>query len=102
MTLKRGCGCPLLILVAVDLLFVISCVIGLVTGPSTKPATSSTFGLVLTLFIMLGNMVTCAVLGFAAFRRQPLGQSMPETSAPEDPFQEGEDARGGQDEEDGG
>jgi hypothetical protein len=99
MKLRPGCGCPLFIVAIIDLVFVVSCIIGIVSGPSSTPATSTTLGLSMTLFIMLANMIACILLAMAAFRQRRLEQSVSETSALEDSPQEGEDAGSGEDEE---
>jgi hypothetical protein len=100
MKLRPGCGCPLFVVAIVDLVFVVSCIVGIVSGPSSTPASSTTLGLSITLFVMLANMIACILLAMAAFRQRRLEQSVSETPALEDSLEEGEDAGSGQEQED--
>lgn len=99
MKLRPGCGCPLLIVSIVDLVFVVSCIIGIVRGPSSTPGTSTTLGLSVALLVMLANMIACILLAMTAFRRRRLEESVSETADLEDSLEEGADAGSGQDEE---
>jgi hypothetical protein len=79
MRLRRGCGCPILILLVADAAFTIGAIITLVRGPSAEPVNPSRLASTLTLVVLAGNTIVCAILAMAALRRQALGQSPDET-----------------------
>lgn len=87
MKVRRGCGCPIIILGLTNLTFLVAGVVSLVR--STSPVLGSLF----IVFMGLGNAVICGMVGLAAFRNQPLSASV--NAGPE-----GGDAEEG--EEDGG
>jgi cytochrome c oxidase subunit IV len=97
MRLRRGCGCPILILLLVDAVFFVGSVLSLIRGPSDEPAQATTWTLVLSLLVMGANLIVCAILGLAALRGQALGPSPAEAPAGQDSSEEGEEAGSGQD-----
>ena len=71
MRIRRGCGCPIMILGLFNLLMVIASIVSLFThGGSTSVGTkgASTLGSVLFLTVFLGNLVVCVLIGTAALR----------------------------------
>ena len=92
MRLRRGCGCPTLILLVFDVVFVVGAIVTLARGSNAQPVASTTFGAVLALIAMLGNTVMCVIVGLASLRGQSLEPSAAESPTPEDSSEEGEDA----------
>jgi hypothetical protein len=84
MRLRRGCGCPILILLVVDAVFFIGSVLSLISGPSDQPTQATTWTLVLSLIVTGGNLIACAILAIAALRGQALGQSAAEQDSSEE------------------
>jgi len=83
MRLRKGCGCPILILGLMDLLFFVSGIIAYATKKSTI------WGSLLIILVGLGNAIVCAIVGLAAIRGETL--SGRDTSAPEGEDIEGEE-----------
>jgi len=75
MKLRRGCGCPLLILLAVNFFFVIGAIFRIAVGPSEAAVTSSTATIVAGLFLFLANCGVTGIMTLAAFRDQPITQT---------------------------
>jgi len=100
MRLRRGCGCPILLLLIANIFFVVGSIISLIRGPSSEPVSATRLGSSLSLAVMAGNLIVCAILGIAALRGQALGQSVDDTSPTGDPSDEGTDSDGRQDEAD--
>ena len=100
MRLRPGCGCPLLILMVVDIVFLAGAVLTVVRGPSAEPARATTYGAVITLIVMAGNAIACALLAMAAFRRRGLEQAVSDTPTTEDSSEEGEEEDAGSVEDD--
>jgi hypothetical protein len=69
MRIRRGCGCPILILGLVNLLYIVASILSLVSR-QTKVA-----GALLVLTISLANLVVCIVVGLAAVRGGKVGAS---------------------------
>jgi hypothetical protein len=86
MKLRRGCGCPLLILLIVDLGLVILLFIRLIVGASSEPVQVNPGRPVILLYlaVFVGNLATCAIATIAALRRQPPGESATEAAEGDD------------------
>lgn len=67
MRVNRGCGCLLLLLAFVNVVFLVSGVISLVQGRVT-----AVYGAILIL-LFIGNVVAAAMVGLSGIRRIPLG-----------------------------
>jgi hypothetical protein len=72
MRIRKGCGCPVGLLGLVNLVYVISAIIGAVSGSTPVPAA------MLVLFISLGNLVLCAIVALAAFRGESFKSRAPQ------------------------
>ena len=81
MRLNRGCGCPVLILLILDLILLAGALIGLIRGPSDEPFQATRLGSGLSALLALGNVGACAILAMGALRGQPLGGSTNEPSS---------------------
>lgn len=70
MKLRRGCGCPILILGIFNLLMVVASILSLARGSTSSVMGSSAtkLGAVLFLLVFSGNVLVCAVIGIVAFR----------------------------------
>lgn len=68
MKLRRGCGCPILILLLFDLLLLVGALIGLIRGPSEEPFQATRLGSGLSAILMLGNLAVCVLLLLTALR----------------------------------
>ena len=70
MIIRRGCGCPILILGVFNLLMVGASIVSLFTSRNavTGQSQATTLGAVLFLLIFVGNLVACVVIGLAALR----------------------------------
>jgi hypothetical protein len=99
MRVGRGCGCPILILVVVDLAFLIGAIINLIRGPSGEPVSATRLGAGLTLVVFAANLIVCAIMAIAAFRGQALGPTAGETPSLDDSSGEGEETDSGQDDQ---
>ncbi len=67
MQVNRGCGCLLLVLAAINLVFLIAGIVGLVTG-------TAEIGLGMLGVVLFGaNMVAALMLGLAGVRQQRIG-----------------------------
>ena len=75
MKLRRGCGCPLIILAAANLFFVIGAIIRLAAGPGESAIQPGTSTYVLGLFLFLANLFVAAFMTLLAFRGLPTAQS---------------------------
>ena len=75
MKLRRGCGCPLVILAAANLFFVIGAIIRIAAGPSQDPVTTTTPTLIFGLLLFLCNLVVAGIMALVAFRGQPMAET---------------------------
>jgi hypothetical protein len=99
MRLRRGCSCPILILVVADMFFVVGSIISLIRGPSSEPTQATRLGSVLSLIVMGANLIVCAVLAIVALRSQADGPSTAETPYEKDSPEEWSAGDSGQDDE---
>jgi hypothetical protein len=90
---KRGCGCLVLVLVAVDLLITISSIVGAFRD-SDPVKTSTAMGLIMAV-IMASNVAVCMLFALSAFRRGRDSGSAP--TGDESELGEGEDEEEGND-----
>ena len=88
MKLRRGCGCPILILALADLLYLVAGVVSLIQHSVSR------WGALLIMFIALANGVVCVIVALAAIRGETL-------SGPMRTLTEGEDIEGGEEDVDG-
>jgi hypothetical protein len=91
MKLRRGCGCPILLLMGIDLFFFVGVIIALFQGSSTEPTRPTTLGSLLSLAVFAGNVIACALLAIAAFRQQGLQSSTGEKPVMDEYAGEGTD-----------
>ena len=88
MKLRRGCGCPLIILGLADLLYLAAGVVSLIRH------TTGALGSLFIILVGLGNGIVCVIVALAAIR----GESL---SGPVDAAPEGEDIEEGEGSADG-
>ena len=89
MKLRRGCGCPIVILGLANLTFFVAGVVSLIR--STSPVLGSLF----IVFMGVGNAVICGIVGLAAFRNQSLSASIDAGPQGGDAEEGNEDGGGG-------
>jgi hypothetical protein len=75
MRLRRGCGCPLLILMVLNIILVAGSVIGLIRGPTESVVQTTRWGSSFMLVLMLANSAICLIMGLASLRSQPIGSA---------------------------
>jgi len=68
MKLRKGCGCPILILLVADVVMLVGAVISMIRGPGTSTIQATRTGEALVLVLALGNVVSCALLALVALR----------------------------------
>ena len=70
MKLRRGCGCPTLILGILNIIMFVASIISLARGSTNTALGSSTtkVGTVFFLLVFAGNVFVCAIVGLAALR----------------------------------
>jgi hypothetical protein len=90
MRLRRGCGCPILIILLLDLLLATGGIITLIRGPSDKPFQATRLGAGISTVIMSANVIACGLLAVGTLREGRLGGSTPGTSASD--YEEGDGA----------
>lgn len=99
MKLRRGCGCPILLLLGIDLFFLVGVIITLISGSDAEPTKPTTMGSLLSMAVFAGNVIVCALLAIAAFREQGLQSSTEETPVMDEYASEGTEGESETDEE---
>jgi len=81
MRLKPGCGCVLLLLAIVNLVFVVSAIFSMFRGASETPVEPSRLLLTASVLIFSANVAVCLMLGLAALRGVSFGRRSGEQDA---------------------
>ena len=86
MKLRRGCGCPILILGILNLVMVVATILSLARGSTSSTLSSGTtkLGSVFFLLVFAGNVLACAIVGLASVRGEMAGSNTGRQATGED------------------
>ena len=91
MKLRRGCGCPLLVIGVLDLVFVMAVVLAIVRHSTGYP-------LAITMFVLMAaNCGVCLAVGINAIRGQDLSEGPARTDDSDDDGSDSEGEEPGED-----
>ncbi len=91
MKLKPGCGCVLILLAILNIVFFISAVFSIFRAPSQTPVQPSDLMLAASALIFAANVAVCVMLGLATLRGVSFGRKAAPQEADESTGQESTD-----------
>ena len=88
MKLRPGCGCLILVLGLINLVFLLSAIV----GAARQTSLSSTVLSILMVVVFIANVVVCALVGWAALRSRKQAPSVSTVEEGSGSESEGEEA----------